>query len=340
MTQIPWAQRLLGLRRAGLFTEGEGVTVGVVDTGVATRAPALSGRVTAQAGAGNDCVGHGTFVAGLIAAAPRSGVGFAGVAPGARIFAARGTDAAGTPDAATVARGIRAAVDAKCQVVAVSAALTRNTSALASAVRYAAAHDVLLVAPAVPDTASTASDPSPSPKSSWPAAVPGVLSVVDFGIDGNRPTGALQPARADLAAPGDQVSGVGPAGKGHFVGSGASLAAAYTAGAAALVRAYHPELSAAQTADRLRGTAYPADVPHLDINSALTGVLSDGPVTARPSPAAFRMLGLVHDGGAVRLAGLLAAGCAGLLLILVAATALHRRSRGDGSGRGGTGAHV
>jgi hypothetical protein len=327
MTQVPWAQRVLGLAEA-VLTEGVGVTVGVVDTGVSPKAAALSGRVTVQPGAGSDCVGHGTFVAGLIAAAPRSGVGFAGVAPAARIFAARGTDVTGNADARTVARGIRAAVDAGCRVVTVSAALARSDSSLSSAVRYATAHDVLLVAPAVPDGTSSAQGATASPTPFWPAAAPGVLSVVDFGADGKRPDGAFEPAGPDLAAPGDLVSGIGPSGDGHFVGSGASFAAAYVAGAAALVRAYHPDLTAARTADRLKRTGYPADVPRLDVNGALTGVLSSGPAAAEPpAGTGFHVLAVVDDGGTVRRAAALIAACAALALALAVTAALRRRSR-------------
>ncbi|WP_459740779.1 S8 family serine peptidase [Streptomyces sp. E-15] len=326
MTQVPWAQRVLGLAEAGLLTEGAGVTVGVVDTGVSPKAAALSGRVTAEPGAGSDCVGHGTFVAGLIAAAPRPGVGFAGVAPAARIFAARGTDVTGNADARTVARGIRAAVDAGCRVVTVSAALARSDSSLASAVRYATAHDVLLVAPAVPDGTPSTPGATASPTPFWPAAAPDVLSVVDFGADGKRPDGAFEPAAPDLAAPGDLVSGIGPSGDGHFVGSGASFAAAYAAGAAALVRAYHPDLTAAQTADRLKRTGYPADVPRLDVNGALTGVLPSGPAAEPPAAAGFHVLAVVGDGGTVRRAAALTAACAALALALAVTAALRRRA--------------
>ncbi|GGT16611.1 MULTISPECIES: S8 family serine peptidase [Streptomyces] len=326
MRQVPWAQRLLGLGRAGLFSDGTGVTVGVVDTGVSARADALSGRLTGRSGADSDCVGHGTFVAGIIGAAPRAGVGLAGVAPGARIFSARGTDATGTPSASLVALGIRAAVDAGCEVVAVSAALPEDTAGLAAAVRHATAHDVLLVAPAVPDDADTARDGQASTASFWPAAAPDVLSVVDFGVDGTRPDGSFEPAAADLAAPGDQVTGIGVTGGGHFVGSGSSFAAAYVAGAAALVRAYHPELTARQTAARMASTGYPADVPRLDVNGALTGVLP-AHAAAQPAPAqGIRVLDVPDDDGAVLRAGALAGACGALGMGLWATSALRRRA--------------
>ncbi|MET8566419.1 S8 family serine peptidase [Streptomyces flaveolus] len=286
MKQVPWAQGVLGLSRAALHGDGAGVTVGVVDTGVAAKAGVLSGRVSAQRGADGDCVGHGTFMAGLIAGAPRDGVAFTGVAPGARIYSARGTDAGGTADASLVANGIRAAVDAGCRVVVVAAALPASTAALRDAVRHAAERDVLLVAPAVPDDSDATSGDQQAVADFYPAASPGVLSVADFGPDGSRATRAALPSGVDLAAPGDQLTGPGPSGPGHFLGSGASLAAAYTAGAAALLRARYPHLSASETARRLVRSGYPADPPRLDLNGALTGVLPapGDHVSAAPAP--------------------------------------------------------
>nr|WSX54008.1 S8 family serine peptidase [Streptomyces sp. NBC_00974] len=269
---VPWEQQNLQLTRSRRFGTGAGVTVAVVDTGVSLKAPSLAGRVTALGGAGDDCVGHGTFVAGLIAAAPVDGVGFSGAARQAHVVAVRGTDERGTATDATVAAGISAAVDAGARVIAVSPALTQTSSGLHDAVAYAARHDALIVAAAVPDAAGDATSSAPPPADYWPAAESGVLSVVDVDARGQRPQGAYTARHADLAAPGDGVMSIGPSGQGHFIGSGASLAAGYTAAAAAMVRSAHPDLSAAETARRLITTAYPADVPRLDPYGALTTV--------------------------------------------------------------------
>lgn len=281
-TDVPWEQVSLQLGRAWQSASGAGVTVGVVDTGVSASAPALKGRVSAVGGAGTDCVGHGTFVAGLVAASVQDGVRFAGVAQRARILAVRGSDARGEVTAARVADGIRAAVQGGAQVVTVSAALADDSAALRSAVALAARKDVLVVAAAVPDTPTTAASPSqrPAARDYYPAADDGVLSVLDVDVDGQRPTGAYTTDSAGIAAPGDGVVGIGPAKDGHYIGSGASLAAGYVAGAAALVRSVHPELTAAQTADLLRSSAYPADVPRLDPYAAVTSVLT--PTAAAP----------------------------------------------------------
>ncbi|MFF7758956.1 S8 family serine peptidase [Streptomyces griseorubiginosus] len=273
---VPWEQRSLGLARVWRTTGGSaggaGVTVAVVDTGVAAQAPALAGRVTSVGAADGDCVGHGTFVAGLIAAAPSPQVRFAGVASGARVLAVRGTDARGGATAASLAAGIRSAAQAGAEVIVVSPALEQGSADLTGAVAYAAKRDALVIAAAAPDPTGPAGASPPPPRDYWPASDSGVLSVLDVDAKGSRPANAPSPLRADLAAPGDGVVGVGPSGKGHYIGSGASLAAAYVAGTAALVRSAHPDLTATQTAARLTGTAYPSDVPRLDPYAAVTAV--------------------------------------------------------------------
>ncbi|MGX9884579.1 S8 family serine peptidase [Streptomyces sp. NPDC002276] len=286
-TDLPWEQVSLQLTRTWPFASGAGVTVGVVDTGVSASAPALKGRVTAVGDAGTDCVGHGTFVAGLIGAAVADGVRFAGVAQQARILAVRGSDARGAVTAERVADGIRAAVNGGAKVVTVSAALAANTPTLRAAVALAAKKDVLLIAAAVPDTPATATSATDSPpaRDYYPAADDGVLSVLDVDVDGKRPTGAYTTSSASIAAPGDGVVGIGPKKTGHYIGSGASLAAGFVAGAAALVRSVHPELTAAQTARLLRTSAYPADVPRLDPYAAVTSVLTGATTPPRGDSA-------------------------------------------------------
>ncbi|MFG2631472.1 S8 family serine peptidase [Streptomyces sp. NPDC048473] len=329
MAAVPWAQRQLGLSRALRFTQGAGVTVGVVDTGIATKASGLSGRASAVGGAGQDCVGHGTFLAGIIAAAPREGAGFSGVAPATRIVAARGTDVTGVPSVALVAQGIRATVDGGAKVVEVSAALLKGNAALTSAVKYAADHDVLLIAPAVPDSTlpRAADGEARPPLSFWPAASDGVVSVLDIDIDGRRSDDAVTPKKADLSAPGAGVSGIGLAGKGHYIANGASVAAAFVAGTAALVRSYHPELSAQQVAQRLKSTSYPAEVPVLDVNGALTGILPAGPASPPRFSSEIHLTPERGDAGAIRRSVVLTGACVLLGVGIWGAMVLVRRSR-------------
>ncbi|WP_432132939.1 S8 family serine peptidase [Streptomyces tendae] len=315
---VPWEQQSLELTRTWRFGNGSGVKVAVVDTGVSTKAPALAGAVTAVGEAADDCVGHGTFVAGLIAAEQVKGVRSAGVAQGADILAVRGTDERGWATAATIAAGIRRATDAGADVIEVSPAVTERTDGLTSAVAYAASHDALIVAAAVPDgTVRAGTSPAP-PRDYWPAAEPGVLSVVGVDRTGRPPQDGLAVRHADLAAPGVGVIGVGPEGTGHFIGSGASLAAAYVAGTAALVRAEYPDLTAAATAERLTATAYLADIPRLDPYASLTSVGANAasPVGKEAQHLPVR-LPSAHAGRSTVHQGLLVAAVGGALILVV-----------------------
>ena len=270
----PWSAGALSLSRVNTLTQGTGVTVGVIDTGVATDIPALAGRVTAVGDAGQDCVGHGTFAAGLIAGADEATGG--GVASQARILAVRGTDKTGLVSPHAVATGIRTAVDRGARVVYVGAALTDGRDELTDAVAYATRADVLVVAPAVPDALPSATFPgaaanTPPPQPYFPAFIPEVVSVEDYGPDGSRPKDAPPVFAADLAAPGDAMVSVGPRGTGHYIGSGSSLAAACVAVVSIAV---------------LLGVAVIFMHVHLDAGqlAALTGLAALGIVT-------FTMLG-------------------------------------------------
>ncbi|MFI2378012.1 S8 family serine peptidase [Streptomyces sp. NPDC018964] len=329
---VPWAQRRLGLSRVQPLSEGAGVTVAVVDTGVSTRKGLFRHRVTGES-AGADCIGHGTFVAGLIAGLPSAGSGFSGVAPRARIVAVRGTDATGATDAATVARGIRAAVDAGASVIHVSAALPRTSAALKDALRTAARHDALVVAPAAPDTVRTSAE-SPAPDGYWPAASPGVVAVAPYDAEGEV-ADEDGTGHAQLAAPGFGVTGRGPAGRGHYVGNGASVAAAFVSGTAALVRSHEPDLTAPQVADRLRLTAYPGTPLWLDPYAAVTTVLAPRPeaTTAASPPALALPEPPPAQPGPTRRARLLAVTAAVTALVLAGWLALRRVRRPAPSGR-------
>lgn len=326
-TGAAWSQATLGLPRAQRISRGAGVTVAVVDTGVSADVPSLSGRVTALDGADDDCVGHGTFAAGLIAAAPEKGSGIAGVAPEAEIVALRGTDDRGVPSAQRVALGIRAAADEGAQVIYVGHALRTGKAELSSAVAYAVERDALVVAPAAPDAVpreELGPDNEMPVGPYWPAAAPGVLAVVDFGPSGLRQKNGPPAYEPDLSAPGSSMVSVGPKGAGHYIGSGASLAAAGAAGAAALVRGYRPELSAAEVSRQLLVTAYPSDTPRLDPYAALSLVPGEGKVGSRVEAVPARLPEPVGSGPRNRALAVAGVGLGVVLLVGALAAVLPR----------------
>ncbi|GGU31923.1 S8 family serine peptidase [Streptomyces daghestanicus] len=260
----PWAQQYLAPSRAWEWSRGAGVTVAVLDTGVAgTGTAPLAGRVTAGPDvvgggrAGDDCIGHGTFVAGLVAGAGAAGgTGFAGVAPDARILSVRVTDGDGVTTAGRIADGIEAAVAGGARVVDVPFALPSGSAALTRAVELAERREVVVVAPAYASGRAGAKASAAAP-AAYPAALPQVLAVAGLTPEGV-PEETVAPVTApDLYAPGTSLTGIGPGG-GPFTGGGAELATAFVAATAALVDARRPGLPAAALRDRLTATAYPA----------------------------------------------------------------------------------
>ena len=255
-TAEPWAQAWLGIGRTWPLTRGAGVTVAVVDTGVAADSPQLSGRVlsgldlTSPGGgpADNDCFGHGTFIAGIIGAAPADGTSFHGVAPEVRILPIRVANSMDDGTARLLAEGIRAAVDRGADVVNISASTRAPEPSLLAAVEYAEQRDVVVVAAA-------ANSAGQGVQVAYPAALPTVVAVGAIDSTGTLAAFSQTGPHLGLTAPGVEVVSVGPGGPGHWRGSGTSYAVPFVAGVAALVRAYRPELSAAQVRHRLLTTA-------------------------------------------------------------------------------------
>ncbi|MGN9763637.1 type VII secretion-associated serine protease mycosin [Micromonospora sp. SD12] len=261
----PWPQQRYAPERLAALATGAGVTVAVVDSGVDRRHPQLTGRVLdgtdlldAGGDGSRDCAGHGTGVASIIAAAPRDGVAFRGLAPGARILPVRvseqqvveGRESGRTVSAGDFARAIRWAVDHDADVLNLSVVLYVDDPAVRAAIGYAVDRDVVVVAAA--GNLHDAGDPRP-----YPAAYDGVLGVGAIGADGSRAPFSQTGAYVDLVAPGSDVLMAAP-GQGHHRAEGTSYAAPFVAATAALLREYRPELTAAQVAQRIAATVDPA----------------------------------------------------------------------------------
>jgi membrane-anchored mycosin MYCP len=252
VTGVPWAQQALDFSGVWPLTQGQGVTVAVVDSGV-DYTPQLSGRLSAidLTGTGTgDCVGHGTAIAAIIAASDMqsAGVPFEGVAPGAKILSIKVQNGE-TGNPFTLAQGIRDAALLKAGVINVSIT-TRNNPQLASAVAFALKAGSVIVAAGGNDDQQTGVGPF------YPASYPGVLSVGAVASDGSLGPFSDQRSHVAVTAPGVGVTSAYP-GSGYQVSDldGTSYATAFVSGVAALLRARYPRLSNAAVVQRIEQTA-------------------------------------------------------------------------------------
>ncbi|MGN9893218.1 type VII secretion-associated serine protease mycosin [Micromonospora sp. L31] len=252
-----WQLNELRASTAWSASTGRGVTVAVIDSGVDAAHPDLAGQVlpgidlVSPAGADEpDPVGHGTTVASLIAGRNDDRKGVAGLAPGARILPVRVLDDENRyDDAMIVAKGVRWAVDNGARVINLSLGGSGDSPALAAALDYAFARDVVVVA----CTGNLAT--SSSPKVWYPAREPGVIAVAGLeGSSENLWSGSITGHATTLTAPATRLVGARPP-DGYWGVQGTSFAAPLVAATAALVRARFPEMSAGDVVNRLLTTA-------------------------------------------------------------------------------------
>jgi membrane-anchored mycosin MYCP len=330
-TTEPWAQQALDFSSAWPLTQGQGVTVAVVDSGV-DYTPQLAGKVdafNATSTGFQDCVGHGTAVAAIIAARnlQAQGVPFEGVAPRARILSVKVTNAdtsspATTGGTNTLAQGIIAAADLGAQVINVSVQTSQNTAALSRAVRFALSRGAVIVAAGGNDGPGTGTGPF------YPASYPGVLSVGAVESDGSLAPFSDLGSNVAVTAPGVNVTSAWPGGFRDDDLSGTSFAAPFVSGVAALVRSRFPGLSGAAVVQRIEATANGGTGPGTGdglVNplEAVTAILPPAAApsvsaAARPQPVsvprapppdqAARTIALTVTAGALGAAALVALG--------------------------------
>ncbi|MET9015569.1 type VII secretion-associated serine protease mycosin [Streptomyces olivaceoviridis] len=268
----PWALQRVNLDELWAQSTGKGVQVAVIDTGVDVRNPQLTKAVDASKGKnllpdknrkgekidrGNksgttDTVGHGTRVAGIIAARPAKGTGFVGLAPDATIIPIKQNDAEGDGTADSLASAITYAVQAGADVINISQdtaeALDPKTSKLKDAVDYALGHKVVVVASAGNDGLGG------NVKVTYPASYEGVLAVAASDRNNERAAFSQSGDFVGVSAPGvDMISTV--PGNGHCSDNGTSFSAPYVAGVAALLKSKYPDWTAQQVVAQIEQTA-------------------------------------------------------------------------------------
>ncbi|MBL0703898.1 S8 family serine peptidase [Sinomonas cellulolyticus] len=265
-------------------TTGGGIPVAVLDTGVATDNHDIWPHVTASANFStsttqDDMYGHGTHVAGIVAAIANNTIGVAGVCPSCTILNGKVLDDNGSGTASAIARGIDWAVKNGAKVINMSLAMRVSSRTLETAVNNAWNSGVVIVA-AAGNTGAQAK--------MYPAAYSNVIAVAATDNNDAKASFSTYGAKwVDVAAPGVSVYSTFPnhpfalqttynRSESYDIGSGTSMASPIVAATAALALSAHSGYSNAQvrakvesSADRIPGTGSYWAYGRVDANAAV-----------------------------------------------------------------------
>lgn len=240
---------------------GAGVTVAVVDTGVDLdhtdlAANLVSGKTFVDGtSSADDDYGHGTHVAGIIAAVNNNG-GVIGVAPEASIMPVKVLNSSGSGSIADVADGIVWAADNGADIINLSLASTSSSTTLKNAVNYAVNKGVLLVAAGGNCGDSNYGDNycSYQDQPVYPAAYSNVMAVASTDSSDSQSSFSNQGSYIDIAAPGSSIYSTYKGGS-YATMSGTSMAAPHVAGLAALIWSQDSSLSRSEVWAQIEDTA-------------------------------------------------------------------------------------
>ena len=228
--EMPWGVKRVGAADAWARTQGEGVKVAVIDTGIDAAHPDLAGQVAggfnalsgAKPDAWKDDEGHGTHVAGTIAA-KRDGTGVVGVAPKARLYAVKVLDKDGNGNYSDVIAGIEWAAAQGIKVANMSLGADEGSEPLHRAVQAALKAGLTIVAAAG----------NSGGKVGYPGAYAETIAVGASDVKDKVAAFSSRGAEVDFIAPGVDILS-DKLGGGTVKLSGTSMATPHMTGLAAL----------------------------------------------------------------------------------------------------------
>jgi subtilisin family serine protease len=201
----------------------------------------------------NDDHGHGTHVAGIIAARGNNGQGIAGMAWDSRIMVVKVLDQKGEGYFSEIANGLIYATNNGARIANLSLGGPEMSSIMGDAIAYAKAHGTLVIAAAG----------NAGSQVFYPAAYPDAIAVAATDQNDQRLWFSCYGPEVDLSAPGSFIYST-CLGDSYCSKSGTSMATPHVAGLAALLWSQHPDYTPDQVMQRLRSTAQDINAPGWD----------------------------------------------------------------------------
>ncbi len=255
-----YAPQDTGLENVWPSYTGKDVKVAVIDSGIATTHADFANNTFIEGwkvdkntvhlvNEDSDTIGHGTHVAGIIAARKNNGIGISGVAPEAKIIPVNPGIVNGGISSFDIAKAILKAVDLDADIINMSLGGASNSYVEQDAINVALANNITIVAAAGNDTKYI---------DSYPASFPGVISVA--ATNGNQEVAnfSSRSQHVSIAAPGSHIISLykPPRTESTYISrSGTSMAAPFVAGVAALIKQKFPNATPLQIKTLLENTA-------------------------------------------------------------------------------------
>jgi hypothetical protein len=303
-----WGLVKAGFTQAWMETTGSSsVTVAIIDTGIdathqdlqainlvpgynfITNAP-IVGRVN------SDDNGHGTLVAGVLAATANNGIGIAGTNWQVSVMPLKALDNSGKGDSAVVSQSIIWAADHGAKIINLSlggVGFDHDTT-LANAISYAFNKNIVIVSAAGNDVAKTGGNLDLNPvfpicDDNGVNMIIGVAATdqndlkADFSNYGKNCIDVSAPGKRILSTINYDPVTQQPSPNSYAFGSGTSLAVPFVSGEAALIWALHPELTNTQVRDRIIRTADPIDMLNISQcnGASCSGMLGTGRINVK-----------------------------------------------------------
>lgn len=251
--EVGWGVRRIGAPEAWPISRGAQVAVAVIDTGVQLDHPDLQGRLgkgfnaISTGRSANDDNGHGTHVAGIIAAADND-IGVVGVAPEVIIHPVKVLDSTGAGSLSDVIEGLQWCIEQKVDLINMSLGARQDSETFREMIKMAAERGIVIVAAA--GNSGPAMDsidyPARYPETIAVAASDQQDAIADFSSRGRE---------VDITAPGVEIPSTYLKGEYRSL-SGTSMATPHITGTIALLKARKAELDLAEIKAILRRSAY------------------------------------------------------------------------------------
>ncbi|WP_188647867.1 S8 family peptidase [Marinithermofilum abyssi] len=235
---LPWGIQRVEAPKAWNYTQGRGIKVAVIDTGIANDHPALKGNykggvnILSQMFTPYDYNGHGTHVAGTIAGRAND-MGLVGVAPRVHLYAVKAFNRKGSANLSDLLSAINWCIENKMDVINMSFGMAKVSDTLRQAIVTAYRKGIVMIAAAGNQGTNNVE---------FPARFKETIGVTSISKDGKLSSFSNVGPGVDIAAPGDKITSSWLNGTTREM-SGTSMAVPHVVGTVALLLYLRPDLT-------------------------------------------------------------------------------------------------